>query len=380
MIYLDGAATKELNTVSKMAVEEGLECWGNPSSTYDFSDKAKSLINVARRRVADSIGAKVNEIVFTSGGSESDNMAIKGVVFASKKEKKHIITTKIEHKAVIETCRFLEKHGLAEVTYLDVYRDGTVSTEELEMAIKPETILISIMAVNNEIGSVQPLRKISEIARFHGILFHTDAVQAYGKINIDVNELGIDLMSASGHKIGTPKGVGFLYVREGTPIEPLIHGGKQEFGLRAGTENVPYINALGYSAMIIDPKKHHAETVQNKIRLTDALKEEFGNEIYFAVSPRNTLGVLNVGFKGIDAITMQAYLNLNNIYVSIGSACNSGAKQPSHVLEAVGVPEDMVHNYIRISMPDKKLSDDEVLQIVNTLKMGKFMFSDLSKG
>ena len=271
--------------------------------------------------------------------------------------------------------KFLEEHGFADVTYVDVYKDGVVDTDEIERAIRPDTILISIMSVNNEIGSVQPIRHIANIAKRNDILFHTDAVQAYGKINIDVN-----LLSASGHKIGTPKGIGFLYIKEGTNIEPLIHGGKQEFGLRAGTENVPYINALGYSAMTIDTKKHHAEMVQSKIRLTDALKEEFGNEISFAVSPRNTVGVINVGFKDIDAVTLQAYLNLNDIYVSIGSACNSGTKQPSHVLEAVGVSEDMANNYIRISMPDEKLSDDDILKIVNALKVGKFMFSDLSKG
>lgn len=380
MIYLDGAATKEPSQISKMAISEGLECWGNPSSNYDLSDKAKSLIHVARRRVADSIGAKENEIIFTSGGSESDNMAIKGVVFANKQTSKHIITSKIEHKAVLETCRFLEENGFADVTYVDIYRDGVVDTDELERAIRPDTILISIMAVNNELGSVQPLRKIGSIAKQHGILFHTDAVQAYGKIDVNVDQFGCDLMSASGHKIGTPKGIGFLYVREGTPIVPLIHGGKQENGLRAGTENVPYINALGYEAMTINTKNHHAEMVHSKIKLTDALKEEFGNEIHFAVSPRNTLGIINIAFENVDASTLQAYLSLNDIAVSIGSACNSGTKSPSHVLQALDIPENMINNYIRLSMPDKQLTDKEVSNIVETLKVGKMIFSNPVKG
>ena len=378
MIYLDGAATKEPSKVSKMAIEEGMKYWGNPSSNYEFADKAKSLVRVARQRVAQSIGAREDEIIFTSGGSESDNMAIKGVVFASENKKKHIITSKIEHKAVLNTCAFLEKHGLAEISYIDVDENGVVDLKQLEYKINENTILISIMAVNNELGVVQPLRKIAEIAKKNNVLFHTDAVQAYGKFNLDVHDIGIDLMSASGHKIGTPKGIGFLYARMGVPVEPLIHGGGQELGWRAGTENVPYINALGYEAMNIDTNLHQAYTMVNTTKLVKKMKEQFGDDIRFATKPRN--GCIVVGFEGVDAVALQALLSLNNIQVSIGSACNSGTKRPSHVLQAIGVQDDMIYNYIRMTMPSTELSDDEVTKIVEVLELGKQMFGLPKKG
>ena len=380
MIYLDNTATKEPSKLSKMAIEEGLKYWGNPSSNYEWSDKPKELVRVARRRVAESIGAREEEIIFTSGGTEADNMAIKGVVFASDKKRKHIITSKIEHKAVLETCGFLEKHGLAEVSYINVDANGVVDLEQLERCITEDTILISIMTVNNEIGVVQPIRQISEIAKKHHILFHTDAVQAYGKIRFDVNELGVDLLSASGHKIGTPKGIGFLYARMGAEVEPLIHGGGQEFNWRAGTENVPYINALGYEASYMKQKPNHAYVMLNASKMMKKLKETFGDDIVFAVKPSRITGIFNIGFHNIDAVALQAFLSMNDIQVSIGSACNSGTKEPSYVLRAVGIQDDMIDNFIRLSMPDEELSEEEIDHIIETLYVGKEMFGLPKKG
>lgn len=379
MLYLDGAATKEVSLISKMAVKEGISNWGNPSSNNDLADKAKSLVRVARRKVADSIGADEKEIIFTSGGSESDNMAIKGVIFASEKGSKHIVTSKIEHKAVLETCKFLEKHKLASVTYVDVDENGIVDLQQLEDSINENTVLISIMAVNNEIGTIQPVTEIGKIAKKHGVLFHTDAVQAYGKIKIDVREMNVDLLSASGHKIGTPKGIGFLYVKSGTQIEPLIHGGGQEFGLRAGTENVPYINALGYEAAAIDTNTHYMNLKQNVVRLTEKLNEYFGDEIRYVVNSNNALGIVNIGFEGIDAVAIQAFQSLNGIQVSIGSACNTGAKTPSHVLEAIGVPEDMLYSYFRVTVPEQ-LTDSEIDHFIKVLDLGRKLFSLKKKG
>lgn len=380
MIYLDSTATKEPSKLSKMAIEEGLACWGNPSSNYDIADKAKGLVRIARKRVAESIGAREDEIIFTSGGTEADNMAIKGVVFASDKKRKHIITSKIEHKAVLETCKFLEKYGLAEVTYLDVDCNGIVDLEQLKYKITKDTILISIMTVNNELGVIQPIRKISEIAKNHGILFHTDAVQAYGKLQFDVNDLGVDLLSASGHKVGTPKGIGFLYAKMGTPVEPLIHGGGQELGWRAGTENVPYINALGYEASYIKQKPNNHYIVANTNRLMRRFRESLDGELLFAVKPNVITGIFNIGFRDIDAVALQAFLNLNDIQVSIGSACNSGTKRPSHVLQAIGIPDKTIHNFIRLSMPDREMSDSELDEIVKALIIGKEMLGASKKG
>lgn len=379
-MYLDNAATQEVSVISKMAIKEGLTNWGNPSSQSDLADKAKSIIRVARERVASSIGAKSEkEIVFTSGGTESSNMAIKGVVFASTNKHKHIIVSKIEHKAVLETCKFLERYNLASVTYIDVDADGVVKLGALEKAITDDTILISVMAVNNEIGTIQPIRKIGEIAKKYGVLFHTDYVQAYGKTGVDVNSANIDLLSASGHKIGTPKGIGFLYIKSGTLIEPLIHGGGQEFGLRAGTENVPYINALGYEASGIDTAAYQCNIKNNTSRLVRELVKTFGEELFFSVDPTKTLGVITIGFSDMDAFAMQAFLSLNNIQVSIGSACNTGNKEPSYVLQAIEIPEDMLYSYIRVSVPEN-LSDKDIQQFIRILSVGKKLYCLPKKG
>lgn len=375
MLYLDGASTNKVSLLSKVAITEGINAWGNPSSHSELGEKAKSLIRVARQRVANSIGASSDsEIIFTSGGSESNNMAIKGVVFASTKQRKHVITSKVEHKAVLEACRFLERNNLADVTYIDVDENGIVKLEQLEEAINENTVLISIMAINNEVGAAQPIAEVGRIAKKHHVLFHTDAVQAYGKTWINVDYLEVDLLSASGHKIGTPKGIGFLYVREGTKIEPLIHGGGQEFGLRAGTENVPYIHALGVEAAAIDTESYIASIKQNTQRFIEKLKNSFGAEIRFVTNPLSTIGVFEVGFEDIDAVALQAFLDLNGIQVSIGSACNMGNAAPSYVLQSMGIDEKMLNNYLRISVPER-ITDDEIDYFIKILGLGRKMFS-----
>jgi len=339
---------------------------GNPSAVYKIGRNAKEIMENARRNVADIFGCQPEEIIFTSGGSEANNMAIKGVVFASTNKRKHIITTKMEHKAILETCEFLEKHGFAEVTYLEPGNMEYITPCQLEDAITEDTVLISIMSVNNEVGITNPIYRLSEVAHKHGILFHTDAVQ-FSRVGVPIVwKLGVDLMSISGHKFGAPKGIGVLYIKTGTPIEPLIHGGGQEFGLRAGTENIAYIVALGEAIKKL-PKYDFAEQFNQTIRLRRKLKDAFKDDIKFASENSDIAGILNFAIKGVPASELQAFLDMNDICTSIGSACSSGDPKASHVLEALNIPEIEIHNYMRVSISETT-TDDEIEEFISLLK------------
>ncbi len=369
VIYLDNAATtKTRPEVAEAMMPYFTEYYGNPSSIYDFSGPCKEAIAHARETIAKSIGAKTNEIYFTAGGTESDNWAIKAAAEAYQDKGRHIITSKIEHHAVLHTCEYLEKRGF-EVTYLDVDEFGTVKLSELKKAIRPDTILISIMFANNEIGTIQPIKEIGEIAKEHGILFHTDAVQAYAHVPIDVNEYHIDMMSASGHKLNGPKGIGFLYIRTGVKIRSFIHGGAQERKRRGGTENVPGIVGLGKAAeMALKDMKERAE---KETYLRDYLIGRVLKEIPYARlngHPTNRLSNnANFAFQFIEGESMLIMLDMEGVCGSSGSACTSGSLDPSHVLLAIGLPHEIAHGSLRLTMSEEN-TKEEMDFVVEKLK------------
>lgn len=376
LIYLDNAATTK---VKEEVLEKMLPYftadYGNPSSVYSFAAKNKVVIEKVREVIANSINAKAKEIYFTAGGSESDNMAIKGIAKAYANKGKHIITSKIEHHAVLHSLRSLEKEGY-EVTYINVDENGVVKLDELKKAIREDTILITIMFANNEIGTIQPISQIGEIAKEKGIIFHTDAVQAYTQLPIDVEAQHIDLLSASGHKINGPKGIGYLYIRSGTNIEPLIDGGAQERNRRAGTENVPGIVGMGEAAKIaINNMK---ERTDKEIELRDYLITEVMSKIpYTRLNgdrhnrlPNNT----NFCFQFIEGETLLIMLDMEGICGSSGSACTSGSLDPSHVLKAIGLPDDIAHGSLRLTLSDEITKEDidyvvaKLQQIISRLR------------
>ena len=359
-IYLDNAAT----TKTKPEVVEAMipyfsEFYGNPSSIYSLSDEPKKAVATARETIAKTIGAKTNELYFTGGGSESDNWALKATADAYKSKGNHIITSKVEHHAILHTCQYLEQHGF-EVTYIDVDENGKIKLDELKKAIRPTTILISVMFANNEIGTIQPIKEIGEIAKEHGILFHTDAVQAYGHVPINVDELNIDMMSASGHKINGPKGIGFLYIRTGVKIRSFIHGGAQERKRRAGTENVPGIVGFGKAAEIA--AANMAERSKYESELRDYLMDRVMAEIPYARInggrenrlPNNA----NFSFQFIEGESMLIMLDDKGICASSGSACTSGSLDPSHVLLAIGLPHEIAHGSLRLTLSEETTKED----------------------
>lgn len=360
-IYMDNAAT---TPVREEVLAEVLpyfrEYYGNASSVYAIAKESKKALERARKQVADAIGAKPEEIYFTAGGSESDNMALRGVAEAMSAKGKHIITTKIEHHAILHTCEYLEKHGY-EVTYLDVDEMGKVRLEELEKAIRPETILISVMFANNEIGTIQPIAEIGALAREKGIYFHTDAVQAVGHVPVDVEKMHIDLLSISGHKLGAPKGIGAIYIRKGVKVSPLIFGGAQEKKMRAGTENIPGIVGLGKAAELAV-----AELEQTRERLT-ALRDKLIHGILEKIpysrlngDPVDRLpGNCNISFAYIEGESMLLLLDALGIAASSGSACTSGSLDPSHVLLAIGLPHEEAHGSLRLTL-DRENTEEEV--------------------
>ena len=351
-IYLDYAATTPCHPE---VIEEMLpffnQIYGNPSSVYQLAQKAKGAIEEAREKVARLLNAEPEEIIFTGGGTEADNMAIKGVAFANKKRGNHIITSKIEHHAVINTCKWLEKQGL-KVTYISVDKFGVIDLDELRKSLTDKTILISIMHANNEVGTIEPIQEIAKIARERGIYFHTDAVQTTGKVPIDVKESGIDMLSLSGHKLYGPKGIGALYVRKGVKISPLIHGGHHERNRRAGTENVPGIVGLGKACEIASKEMANEEKRLRELRdrLYKGLNERI-DDIILNGHPQHRLpGILNICVKYVEGESMLINLDLEGICVSSGSACTSGSLEPSHVLLAMGVPAEVAHGSLRFSL------------------------------
>lgn len=350
-IYMDNSAT---TPARKEVVEEMIpyltENFGNPSSIYEIGKISKHAIDKARKKVADALGAEENEIYFTSGGTESDNWAIKGIAFANRNKGKHIITSSIEHHAVLHTCLWLEGQGF-EVTYLPVDKYGMVTLEELKNAIRDDTILISIMLANNEIGTIQPVEEIGKIARENRIYFHTDAVQAIGHVPIDVKKMNIDLLSLSGHKFEGPKGCGALYIRKGVKIETLLHGGAQERKRRAGTENVPAIMGLGKAIELAAGEI--GETDKNLLALRERLIEGLLKipKTHLNGHPTQRLANnVNITFEYIEGESLLLLLNAKGIFASTGSACNSSSLEPSHVLTACGVPHEIVHGSLRLSL------------------------------
>ena len=373
LIYMDNAATTSTapEIVSAM-LPFFTEYYGNPSSVYNFAQKSKMAIEDAREIIADSIGAaKSNEIYFTGGGSESDNWALKSVAFGLKDKGNHIITTKIEHHAILNTCAYLEKNGF-EITYLDVDSDGFVSLEDVENAITDKTILISVMFANNEIGTIEPVREIGEIAHKHGILFHTDAVQAMCHVPINVTEMNIDLLSASAHKFHGPKGVGFMYMKNSAKLEPFIHGGAQERARRAGTSNVPGIVGMGQAVKLalgtLDKDTHTIINMRNYI--VDRILGEIPDVTFDGPeigSLKRLPSNMHFCFKDVSGDSLLIMLDMNGICASSGSACAAGSIDPSHVLLAIGRGKDEAKGALRLSI-DKDLTKEDADYAIDALK------------
>ncbi len=359
MVYADNAATTRVKpqVLEKMMPYFSQE-YGNPSSLYQFAYAAKRAVDAAREQVAELLGADAGEIYFTGCGTEADNWAIKGCAAARKEKGKHIITTKIEHPAILNTCKYLEKQGF-EVTYLDVDKYGMVSLDQVKEAVREDTICISVMFANNEIGTIQPIGEIGAFAREKGIFFHTDAVQAAGHIPIDVKEMNIDALSLSGHKLGAPKGIGVLYLRKGVRIDSIIHGGGHEKGKRAGTENVPYIVGLGEAARIAKESMH--ESMERLTKMRDRIIKEVEKIPYAFVTGHPTQRMPGLVSICVEAIEGEALLlNMFNagICASSGSACSSGSLDPSHVLLAIGLPHHIAHGSLRLSLGDDNTQQD----------------------
>ena len=368
-IYLDNAATTQISDTVREAMEPFLqENYGNASTAYELGEISHREVERARAIIADTLGAKPSEIYFTSGGSESDNWAVKNIAAACRKKGKHIITSKIEHHAILNSCEYLEKLGY-DVTYLPVDENGMVSVEELERAIRPDTTLISVMFANNEVGTIEPVCKIGRIAREHQILFHTDAVQAYAQIPISVNYYPVDLLSASAHKFHGPKGVGFLYIRDGIDIPSFIHGGGQERGKRAGTENVPGIVGMGKAAEIAYQTMR--KRVQKEIMLRNYLIERIKHEIPdVRLNGHRSIrlpGNVNMSFSGVEGSALLVLLEEDGICASGGSACNTGEERISYVIKELGVPKGYAPGTVRMTLCGDT-TKDEVDQAIESLK------------
>ncbi len=386
-IYLDHAAT----TAARPEVVEAMlpyftEKFGNPSSVYTFSQQNKAVITQCRDVIANSLNAKSNEIYFTAGGSESDNWALKATAEAYASKGKHIITTKIEHHAILHTAQYLEQRGF-EVTYLDVDENGIVKLDQLKAAIRPDTILISVMFANNEIGTIEPIKEIGKIAHEHGIIFHTDAVQAYGQVPIDVDEYHIDMLSASGHKLNGPKGIGFLYIRTGLKLRSFIHGGAQERSRRAGTENVTGIVGLAKAVEIAFATME--ERTKKETAMRDHLIDRLLAEVPYArLNGHRTKRLpnnVNISFQFIEGESMLIMLDMKGICASSGSACTSGSLDPSHVLLAIGLPHEIAHGSLRMTLGEENTMEemdyvaDQIKEIVTKLRAMSPLYEDFVK-
>lgn len=369
IIYLDNAATtKTAKEVVQAMLPYFTEYYGNPSSIYSLGSKSKEAVTKARETIADTLGAASNEIYFTNGGSEADNWVLKATAEAYASKGKHIITSKIEHHAILHTCEYLEERGF-EITYLNVDENGLVNLQELRDAIREDTILISVMFANNEIGTIEPIREIGELAKENGILFHTDAVQAYGQLPINVDEYHIDMLSASGHKLNGPKGIGFLYIRKGVKIRSFIHGGQQERGRRAGTENVTGI--VGMEAAVKRAFSIMEEKTKQEILLRDYLISQIEKEIpYCRLNGDRTKRLpnnINFSFSFIEGESLLIKLDMAGICASSGSACTSGSLDPSHVLLAIGLPHETAHGSLRLTLSEEN-TVEEMDYVVKVIK------------
>ena len=387
-IYFDNAAT---TPVRKEVLNEIMpyfsDIFANASSVYDIASQSRKAVEKAREQVAKAIGAQKDEIYFTAGGSESDNWAIKGTADALSKKGKHIITTQIEHHAVLHTCEFLEKHGW-DITYLPVDEYGLISLDDLKNAIRPDTVLISVMFANNEIGTIEPIAEIGKIAREHGIYFHTDAVQAAGHVKIDVKEMNIDMLSISGHKLGAPKGIGALYVRKGVNISNLIHGGGQEKGKRAGTENTAGIVGLGKAIELaveeIDETNSYLTMLRE--RVIKGITENIDFCRLNGHREKRLPGNVNISFEFIEGESLLLLLNSKGICASSGSACTSGSLDPSHVLLAIGLEHEKAHGSLRITLSKENTVEEvdylikELIPIVKRLREMSPLYEDYLNG
>jgi cysteine desulfurase len=383
-IYMDHSATTPVHPeVLDAMLPYYTDFFGNASSVHSFGREARNGMEDAREKIADFIGAQSREIIFTSGGTESDNFAIEGSAYENMKKGKHIITSLIEHHAVLNTCKHLETHGF-EVSYLTVDKYGSINLDELKNLIRDETILISIMHANNEVGTIEPLQEVGKLAKENGIIFHTDAVQSFGKIPVKVDELGVDLLTASAHKLYGPKGVGLLYIRRGTKVEPLIRGGHHERNRRAGTENVPGIVGFGKAVEIASA---NMEEEGNRLwKLTEKLKnglQERLDYVYVNSHPTNRLpGVINISFDYIEGESIILNLDMKGVGVSTGSACTSGSLEPSHVLTALGVCASTAQGAVRFSLGMSNTEEDidflidEIPPIITRLRSMSPLYAD----
>lgn len=386
-IYLDNAATTK---TAQEAVDAMLpyftENYGNPSSIYSLGGKSKEAVTDAREVIARSLGAQTDEIYFTAGGSEADNWALKAAAEAYQEKGKHIITSCIEHHAILHTCDYLEKKGF-EITRVGVDENGIVKLDELEEAVRQDTILISIMFANNEIGTIQPVKEIGEIAQKHGILFHTDAVQAYGQLPIDVDTYHIDMLSASGHKLNGPKGIGFLYIRKGVRIRSFVHGGQQERARRAGTENVTGI--VGMGAAVRRALRIMDEKAEKETELRDYLIKRIETEIPYCRlnghRDKRLPNNVNFSFRFVEGESLLIMLDMEGICASSGSACTSGSLDPSHVLLAIGLPHEIAHGSLRLTLSEETTEEeldivvDAVKRIVKKLRAMSPLYEDFIK-
>ena len=386
-IYLDNTATtKTAREVVEAMLPYFTESYGNPSSIYSLGSAAKKAVMESREYIASTIGAKNNEIYFTGGGSEADNWALVATAEAYASRGRHIITSKIEHHAILHTCEYLEKRGY-EITYIDVDENGILKLEELKAAIHQDTILISIMFANNEIGTIQPIKEIGQIAREYDVLFHTDAVQAYGHLPIDVDEMNIDMLSASGHKFQGPKGIGFLYIRAGIKIRSFLHGGQQERGRRAGTENVPGIVGIGKAAQLAFA--HLEERRETEKALRDYLIGKIEAEIPYCRLNGDRVKRLsnnvNFSFRFIEGESLLIMLDRKGICASSGSACTSGSLDPSHVLLSIGLPHEIAHGSLRLTinwentLEEMDKTVDAIKGIVERLRSMSPLYEDYIK-
>ena len=387
LVYLDHAAT----TAARPEVVEAMlpyftEKYGNPSSIYSLGSETKAAIAHAREVMATSIGTTSENIYFTAGGSESDNWALVATAEAYASKGKHIITSKIEHHAILHTCDYLASRGY-EITYIDVDENGVIKLDQLKAAIRPDTILISVMFANNEIGTIQPIEEIGAIAKEHGVLFHTDAVQAYCQVPIDVDKMHIDMLSISGHKINGPKGIGFLYIRKGVKIRSFIHGGAQERKRRAGTENVPGIVGLGKAVemAVADMAERTAKKIELRDRMIDAIYKRIPYARLNGDRTRRLPNNVNFSFQFVEGESMLIMLDMAHICASSGSACTSGSLDPSHVLLAIGLPHEIAHGSLRLTLGYDNTQEeidsvvDEIEKIVARLRSMSPLYEDFIK-